>query len=266
MRASSRSLASCRAATKSGSVRYMRSLMGPPFRERKSSLVLGHGRCNPARFGGMYALPLTALATLLLSAGLAAAQGEKPARVALVIGNGGYADAPLPNALNDAADMAKELRAAGFSVVQRENASLKDMHLALREFGDKLGKSATGVFYFAGHGLQVRGRNYLVPVGADIAREDEVQFSALDLTAVMEKLDTARNPVNLVILDACRNNPFGKRFTLASQGLAQVEAPAGTLIAFSTAPGSVAADGTGRNGLYTRHLLEQMKMAIPVEE
>src|SRR5688572_7308358 len=206
----------------------------------------------------MYALPL--LLPALLAAGLAwGQQPEKASRVALVIGNARYAEAPLPNAQNDARDIAKELAAAGFAVVLRENASLKEMHLALREFGDKLGKTSTGVFYFAGHGLQVRGRNYLVPVDADIAREDEVQFSALDLTAVMEKLDTARNPVNLVILDACRNNPFGKRFTLASQGLAQVDAPAGTLIAFSTAPGSVAADGSGRNGLYTRHLLEQMK-------
>ena len=200
------------------------------------------------------------LGALLLAAScLAHAQADKPQRVALVIGNGKYADAALPNALNDAADMARELKAAGFNVVQRENASLRELHLALREFGDRLGKTATGVFYFAGHGLQVRGRNYLIPVDADIAREDEVQFSALDLSAVMEKLDTARNPVNLVILDACRNNPFAKRFTLASHGLAQVDAPPGTLIAFSTAPGSVAADGTGRNGLYTRHLLEQMK-------
>ena len=215
----------------------------------------------------MYALPRLLLALLLAAAGLAWAQGERPARVALVIGNGGYADAPLPNALNDAADMAKELQAAGFTVVHRENASLRDMHLALREFGDKLGKTTTGFFYFAGHGLQVRGRNYLVPLGADIAREDEVQFSALDLAAVMEKLDSARNPVNLVVLDACRNNPFGKRFTVAAQGLAQIDAPPGTLIAFSTAPGSVAADGTGRNGLYTRHLLEQMKKpGVPAEE
>lgn len=204
---------------------------------------------------------------VLLGSTLALAQGEKPQRVALVIGNGKYADAPLPNAINDAADMAKELKAAGFTVVHKENASLKEMHLALREFGDKLGKTATGVIYFAGHGLQVRGRNYLVPVDADIAREDEVQFHALDLAALMEKLDTARNPVNLVILDACRNNPFGKRFTVAAQGLAQVDAPPGTLIAFSTAPGSVAADGTGRNGLYTRHLLEQMKKpGAPIEE
>ena len=215
----------------------------------------------------MYALPRLLLALLLAAAGLACAQGEKPARVALVIGNGGYADAPLPNALNDAADMARELKAAGFTVVQRENASLRDMHLALREFGDKLGKTSNGLFYFAGHGLQVRGRNYLVPVGADIAREDEVQFSALDLAAVMEKLDSARNPVNIVVLDACRNNPFGTRFAVAAHGLAQIDAPPGTLIAFSTSPGSVAADGTGRNGLYTRHLLEQMKKAgAPVEE
>src|SRR6187399_2705200 len=94
-------------------------------------------------------------ALVLLASTLALAQGDKPQRVALVIGNGKYADAPLPNALNDAADMAKELKAAGFTVVQRENATLKEMSLALREFGDKLGKSATGVFYFAGHGLQV---------------------------------------------------------------------------------------------------------------
>lgn len=208
---------------------------------------------------------LAALA--LLASTCALAQADKPPRVALVVGNGKYAEAALPNALNDAADMARELKAAGFTVIQRENASLKEMHLALREFGDRLGKTATGVFYYAGHGLQVRGRNYLIPVDADIAREDEVQFSALDLAAVMEKLDTARNPVNLVILDSCRNNPFAKRFTLATQGLAQVDAPPGTLIAFSTAPGSVAADGTGRNGLYTRHFLEQMKRpGVQIEE
>ena len=214
----------------------------------------------------MYALRIVAVAIVLATATLAGAQAEKPARVALVIGNGNYADAALPNAINDGADVAKELKAAGFEVIQRENATRKEMVLALREFGDRLGRNSTGVFYFAGHGMQVRGRNYLIPVDADIAREDEVAFAAVDLAAVMEKLDSARNPVNLVILDACRSNPFGKRFASSAQGLAQVDAPAGTLIAFSTAPGSVAADGTGRNGLYTRHLLEQMRMAIPVEE
>jgi uncharacterized caspase-like protein len=207
-------------------------------------------------------------AVLALLATVAFAQDTRPpGRVALVIGNGAYKDAPLPNALHDAADMAGALQASGFTVIRRDNASLRDMQLALREFGDKLGRGSVGLFYFAGHGVQVRGRNYLVPVDADIAREDEVSFSALDLAAVLEKMDTARNPLNLVILDACRNNPFATRFQLAAPGLAQIDAPAGTLIAFATAPGSVAADGAGRNGLYTHHLLREMaRPGAPIEE
>src|SRR5258708_39443202 len=149
----------------------------------------------------------------------------KAQRLALVIGNGAYKDAPLPNPLNDAADMAKALEASGFKVIRRENATLKEMHLALREFGDSLGRQSTGLVYFAGHGMQVRGRNYLIPVDADIQREDEVAFAALDLAAVMEKLDSAKNPVNLVILDACRNNPFGNRIQTTAKGLAQIDAP-----------------------------------------
>jgi hypothetical protein len=196
-----------------------------------------------------------------------AAQAAPAGRLALVIGNGAYREAPLPNPTNDAADMAKALEASGFTVMRLENATLREMHLALREFGDRLGRTSTGLFYFAGHGLQVRGRNYLLPVDADIAREDEVAFAALDLAAVLEKLDSARNPVNFVVLDACRNNPFGKRFQPAAKGLAQVDAPPGTLIAFATAPGSVSSDGAGRNGLYTHHLLREMRKAgAPVEE
>lgn len=191
----------------------------------------------------------------------------KPARLALVIGNAAYRDAPLPNAANDAADMAKALEASGFTVLRRDNATLRDMHLALREFGDRLGRQSSGLFYFAGHGMQVRGRNYLVPVDADIAREDEAAFAALDLGAVMEKLDSAKNPVNIVILDACRNNPFGERLKLSARGLAQVDAPPGTLIAFATAPGATAADGAGRNGLYTQYLVRNLaRPGVPIEE
>lgn len=191
----------------------------------------------------------------------------KPQRLALVIGNGAYRDAALPNPVNDAADMARALEASGFTVIKRENASLREMHLALREFGDRLGRTGTGFFYFAGHGLQVRGRNYLLPVDADIAREDEVAFSALDLGAVMEKLDSARNPVNIVVLDACRDNPFGKRLAPSAKGLAPVDAPPGTFIAYATAPGSTAADGGGRNGLYTQHLVRQIERpGAPIEE
>jgi hypothetical protein len=206
-----------------------------------------------------YALVKGAILALAVACATSAiAQSPKPQRLALVIGNGAYKDAPLPNPVNDAADMAKALEASGFTVMKRENASLREMHLALREFGDRLGRQSTGLVYFAGHGLQVRGRNYLLPVDADIAREDEVAFSALDVAAVMEKLDSAKNPVNIVILDACRNNPFGTRLTTQAKGLAPIDAPPGTFIAFATAPGSTAADGTGRNGLYTQHLVREI--------
>lgn len=143
--------------------------------------------------------------------------------------------------------MAVLLKRAGFEVIQRDNASLKEMHLALREFGDRLSRETLGLFYFAGHGVQVRGRNYLLPVDADIGREDEVAFNALDLQSVLEKMDTARNHTNVIVLDACRNNPFATRFKLTNAGLAQIDAPPGTFVAFATAPGSVAADGAGRN-------------------
>jgi uncharacterized caspase-like protein len=193
----------------------------------------------------------------------AQAPSSRPARVALVIGNAAYPSSPLPNPVQDARDMAKLLQASGFHVVRRENASLAEMNLALREFGDLLSRQATGVFYYAGHGVQVRGRNYLIPVSADIAREDEVHYNALDLAAVLDKMDSARNPLNFVILDACRNNPFAGRFGVSAPGLAQIDAPPGSLIAFSTAPGKLAIDGLGsqRNGLYTKHLLRHL--AVP---
>ena len=213
-----------------------------------------------------------ALAYLLAAAAAPApasaqAQPAKAQRLALVIGNGAYRDSPLPNPVNDAADMAKVLEASGFTVLKRENATLREMHLALREFGDRLGRQSTGLFYFAGHGLQVRGRNYLLPVDADIAREDEAAFAALDLGAVMEKLDSAKNPVNIVVLDACRDNPFGSRLHSSAKGLAPVDAPPGTLIAYATAPGSTAADGAGRNGLYTQHLVREIERpGLAIEE
>jgi uncharacterized caspase-like protein len=210
---------------------------------------------------------LLLLLALTFAAPLAAQDSVKAKRLALVIGNGAYKDVPLPNPLHDAEDMEKVLKASGFTVIKRTDASLREMHLALREFGDRLDRQGTGVFYFAGHGMQVRGRNYLLPVDADIAREDEVAFSALDLGAVMDKLDSAKNPVNIVILDACRDNPFGKRIATSAKGLAPVDAPPGTFIAFATAPGSTAADGAGRNGLYTQHLVKQMQRpGAPIEE
>jgi formylglycine-generating enzyme required for sulfatase activity len=116
-----------------------------------------------------------------------------------------------------------------------------------------------GLFYYAGHGMQVRGANYLIPVGMDISSEDEVPVQGLDVNAVLGKMDTAKNRVNLLILDACRNNPFARSFRSASRGLTQMEAPSGSFVAFATAPGSTASDGEGQNGLYTQHLLKALQ-------
>ncbi len=188
--------------------------------------------------------------------GRPAAAGER--RIALVIGNGAYKSAPLANPVNDARGMAESLRQCGFTVTKLENASRDQMATALRDFGDQILAGGVGLFYYAGHGMQVRGKNYLIPVNADIQREDEVSYQALDAEAVLAKMETARNRLNIVILDACRNNPFGRSFRSGAQGLAQMDAPKGTFIAFSTAPGRIASDGTGRNGLYTRYLLDNL--------
>ena len=119
----------------------------------------------------------------------------------------------------------------------------------------------------AGHGMQVKGRNYLVPTDADIQLEDEVPYSTIDVSLVLDKLEVGKSAVNIVILDACRNNPFARRFRSSGTGLAQMDAPIGTLIAFATAPGSVAQDGSGENGVYTKHLLESITMpGLPVEQ
>lgn len=116
-----------------------------------------------------------------------------------------------------------------------------------------------GLFYFAGHGIQVSGRNFLVPLGANIEREEDVEFEAVDAGRVLAEVAKAANNLNIIILDACRNNPFARSFRSTSQGLAYMSAPSGTIIAYSTAPGSLASDGTGRNGLYTEELLKNIR-------
>ena len=178
-------------------------------------------------------------------------------RVALVIGNAAYRKDPLTNPLNDARAMGDSLRQLGFKVIALENASQRQMHEAVRQFGDSL-KGGVGLFYYAGHGVQVKGRNYLVPVDADITREDEVPYKAFDVGQVLDKLESAKNPLNIVILDASRNNPFARESRSGGGGLAQMDAPTGSIIAFATAPGAEAADGSTANGLYTGQLLRYM--------
>jgi uncharacterized caspase-like protein len=197
-----------------------------------------------------------------------AAGAEPGPRVALVIGNAAYRNAPLSNPGNDAKAMAQQLEQLGFHVIRVQDGTQQQMFQAVRSFGDAL-RGGVGLFYFAGHGVQVKGRNFLIPVDAQIEREDEVPYKALDVGLVLEKMEAARNPLNIVILDACRNNPFarGLRSAGSGGGLAQMDAPSGSLVAFATAPGATAEDGRGANGLYTSHLLRQMAVpGLPIEE
>jgi tetratricopeptide (TPR) repeat protein len=196
----------------------------------------------------------------------AAIPAQEP-RHALVIGNATYATAPLVNSANDATAVAQVLERAGFKVDLKLNANQKQLQDAVTAFGDKLKGGGAGLFYFAGHGVQIKGRNFLMPVGTEIKREDEVPYKAVDVQQVLDKMDTAKNRINVVILDACRDNPFARSTRSSSGGLSQVDAPIGSLVAFATAPGSVASDGKGSNGLYTQHLLANMERpGMPIEE
>lgn len=196
-----------------------------------------------------------------LAVGAVRVQPAQEQRIALVIGNSDYPHAPLRNPANDARAFARELSQLGFKVTLVENADLEKMFGSIRSFGDQLRAGGVGVFYFAGHGVQIRGRNYLIPVAPQIEREDEVMYRSIDAGQVLQKMETAGNRLNIVILDACRNNPFARSFRSVSTGLAVMEAPVNTLVAFATAPGAVASDGTGPHGLYTEHLLKN----LPVE-
>jgi uncharacterized caspase-like protein len=191
----------------------------------------------------------------LLAIGTPAVASKK---VALVIGNGSYAEAPLKNPPNDARAIAATLRRQGFEVILRENATKAQMNEVVADFGEKLGEGDTALFFFAGHGMQVQGRNYLIPTDAKITSEQRVRLETLDIDAVLDQMAAARARVSMVILDACRNNPFERRFRSVGGGLAQINAPEGTMIAYATAPGKVAADGEGSNGLYTQELLKAL--------
>jgi formylglycine-generating enzyme required for sulfatase activity len=181
-------------------------------------------------------------------------------RTALVIGNGSYENSPLRNPVNDAKDMAAALQAVGFEVVLHTDINQNDMKRAINDYGKVLRTAGgTGLFYFAGHGIQVKGKNYLIPVGANVETEEDVEYEGVDVGRMLAKMRSASNKMNIVILDACRNNPFARSYRSAAQGLASIDAPSGTIIAYATAPGSVASDGSGRNGLYTEELLKQVR-------
>jgi len=188
-------------------------------------------------------------------------------RLALVIGNASYVNRPLSNPVNDANDISSALGSLGFDVINLRNGDLKQMRDAITNFGDRLAGYDVGLVYYSGHGVEVGGRNFLIPITNTLISEDEVADRAIDASLIVEKLSQAKKRVNILILDACRDNPLRSRTRTSSSGLTGINAPAGTLVAFSTAPGKVAEDGTGRNSPYTKRLIENMlKPNIPVEK
>jgi uncharacterized caspase-like protein len=181
-------------------------------------------------------------------------------RIALVIGNSAYSSGPLKNPVNDATDMAATLKKLGFAVTLKRNASLQEMEEVIEDLGNKLKRGGVGLFFYAGHGVQVNGTNYLLPIGTKINKEADVKYQAVDANKILDEMATANNGLNIVILDACRDNPFGRSFRNASRGLAIVSsAPSGTFISYSTSPGNVARDGDGRNSPYTVALMRYMQ-------
>ena len=186
-------------------------------------------------------------------------------RVALVIGNAAYQGSPLANPVNDARAVAARLRGLGFDVTLRENLKTREIGSTYRDFRTKIRPGAVALVFYAGHGLQVKGQNYFPAVDSDIASEEDVPLQSLNLATLLDNMEEAKAGVSLVLLDACRDNPYSRRFRSATRGLAKVEAASGTLIHYATKPGSVAADGDGKNGTYTEALLAQLDSPLPVE-
>lgn len=207
-------------------------------------------------------LKITAVAMLALTGLCVPVQAQAPLdiRVALVIGNSAYAGAPLLNPANDARAMGDTLRGLGFTVVELRDARKEEMNAAIVKVRESLkGKQGVGMLYYAGHGLQLDWRNYMVPVNANLSKASDVVEQTIDISSVIDAFKTAGNRMNILVLDACRDNPFAG--TATGKGLAQLDAPPGTFLAYATAPGNVAEDGDVKsgNGLYTQYLLEELK-------
>ena len=212
--------------------------------------------------GNRGALPAVIALLSLLSAGPATA--EK--RIALVVGNSAYQNITrLDNPRNDATLMAETLSGLGFTLIggsAQLDLDKAALDIDVQNFGRQIQGADVALFYYAGHGVQVNGSNYLVPVGANPTREADVDFQMVDINLVLRQMQGSGTRLNVVILDACRNNPFGARgLRSADGGLAQMRAPEGTLISYATQPGSVAQDGSGGHSPYTKALATTIKQA-----
>jgi WD40 repeat protein/uncharacterized caspase-like protein len=209
------------------------------------------------------------LITLIAGLALVVASGWESSaddRVALVVGNGAYRhSARLPNPANDAGDIAQAFRRVGFVVIDGRDLDKRGMEGKIIEFGRKLDRASVGLFFYAGHGLQVGGKNYLVPIDARLERAGDLSFETIDVSSVLAQME-AEKRVNLVFLDACRDNPLarslarslGTRSASVGQGLASIQSAVGTMIAYATEPNSVALDGDGRNSPFTTALLKHI--------
>lgn len=181
------------------------------------------------------------------------------ARLALVVGNAAYVDSPLRNPVNDARAMNGKLKKLGFNVTIVENLKRKDIGRTINGFANRIRPGDEVVVFYAGHGLQIKGVNYLPAVDADFYTEEDVALNSINLSVLLDRLEDAKAGVKILFLDACRNNPYARGFRNSARGLARVQdAASGTLIHFATRPGSVASDGGGNNGLYTVELLKQI--------
>lgn len=189
-------------------------------------------------------------------------------RVALVIGNSDYQEQSLKNPINDARDVSNALRSLGFKVDLKLNASQEDMEGAVQEFGKKLIGNTVGLFYFSGHGVQYEGSNYLIPIGAmsRVSAPDHLRYKTVDAGYVLGVMKQAGNRLNIVVLDACRNNPFKSFARSMGKGLKRISSAEGTIVAYSTSPGKVALDGIGSNSPYTEQLIKSIKIPnLPIE-
>jgi len=202
---------------------------------------------------------------LFISLHVLAQVSEK--RIALVIGNAAYQySGELRNPVNDANLMANTLQDLGFTVIKRTDATKEQMDNAILDFWSKLENCNVALFYYAGHGVQLNGINYLLPVDAQLEDRLSVEIEAVDVNKVVNKFEYYPENINVVILDACRNNPFRSWVREGMGGFTAIPAPSGTIIAFATSTGATASDGTGSNGLYTEKLTQQMKIEQRIED
>lgn len=189
---------------------------------------------------------------------------------ALIIGNGSYVyGGSLSNPVNDARAMAEVLERLGFNVSKYENIRQIDMKKAVDDFGKKLKGYEVGLFFYAGHGIQVDGVNYLIPIDAKIDTRNDVEYNCVRAGRILSRMEEAESMINIIILDACRDNPFERSWTRSAmgKGLAFMDAPSGSIIAYATSPGTTASDGPGQNGVYTSALLQHMQTPnIAIEE